>query len=117
MGRAGEGRAGQGRARLAVETHTLTLTHRDPAQRPSADRTVGPEAHGLVVVDRNLPVDVLSHQHLHDRALDLTEEPTGVREVLRHDDEAVVIQHEAVHFLRLARLAVLVVRTALEIRK
>lgn len=90
------------------------VTYRDLPPGPGADLTVGSEAHGLVVEDRDLSVDVLTHEHLHDGALDLAEEAASVSQVLRHDHKAVVVQHEAVHLFRLARFAILVIRTALQ---
>lgn len=49
-----------------------------------------------MVVDSDLLVDPVLDQGVHDGAVDLAEEAAGLRDVLRENDEAVVIEDVAV---------------------
>ena len=60
----------------------------------------------LVVVDLDLPEDVVLDEALEDGAVDLAEELAGVHRVLRDHHEPVVVHHVALQVVRVARVPV-----------
>lgn len=59
----------------------------------------------LIVVNRNLLINPVLHQRIHDGTVDLSKESSGVMVVFRNDDETVVVQDVAVQLVACASVA------------
>ena len=67
---------------------------------------MAPRIAHLIVVDLDLPEDVVLDEALEDGAVDLAEELARVHRVLRDHHEPVVVHHVALQVVRVARVPV-----------
>lgn len=74
-------------------------------------------ADSLIVHQADSPKDAILNQRVHDGAVDLPEELSGVLSALREQNEAVVVEQVAVELIRCAGLPALPAARALEIDK